>query len=616
MAALKLFESDDDTDEISNLEIDEKFKARHEYNEKRKDLHRLEELEKNEMLKSEEFDDDDDIKKLMDLLVKVKNQDPIIKQKDAKLFESEDEESEEESDKKETKSKPKYLKDVIAEKLLEDGGEDEDEDDDDDDSRVRPRGKSYNQEQEERRKKFLDVVEREFDDDDEEEEEDLLKEKKRWEEEEDAEDEEITKKCDDYLGTMRNFIVKKTWVDKDKGKRPQIDDLEVLSEDDEEVWDQLDFERKFNFRYEEGTGDRILGHSRVIDGAVRKKVNRREEQRKRREDRMDEANKRNREELKHLKNLKKKEIMEKLDKILAIGGLTEGEACALDVDDLEDDFDPEEYDKKMNKTFNNDYYNAEDADFGDEEDDEDGDIEKPDFDKEDELLGLPKDWDVCGIGDGFAAVRERVLKSKAGIEDVEGEEHGDDDDDDAGDNDGNESDLEEEEKPEEGKRKRKRKLSLREKVALFKEFDEYHKLDYEGRIGDLKTRFKYAQVPPLRFRLSAKEIINMDDKELIQYVPLKKIAPYTEVEWKVPKKLRNQLKMKNKLIEQEALSKHGKRPKNHGFKESRTVEPVAEEEKIVQVEKVNGDRQKEVKPSKQRLAVYGVGDPKPKKKKN
>ncbi|KAI3896890.1 hypothetical protein MKW92_010954 [Papaver armeniacum] len=608
MAALKLFESDDDTDEISNLEIDEKFKARHEYNEKRKDLHRLEELEKNEMFEeSEEFDDDDDIKKLMDLLVKVKNQDPIIKQKDAKLFESEDEESEEESDKKETKSKPKYLKDVIAEKLLEDGGEDEDEDDDD--SRVRPRGKSYNQEQEERRKKFLDVVEREFDDDDDDEEEDLLKEKKRWEEEEDAEDEEITKKCDDYFGNnegldenekfLKNFIVKKMWVDKDKGKRPQIDDLEVLSEDDE-VWDQLDW--KFNFRYEEGTGDRILGHSRVIDGAVRKKVNRREEQRKRREDRMDEANKRNREELKHLKNLKKKEIMEKLDKT-AIG---------------EDDFDPEKYDKKMNKTFNNDYYNAEDADFGDEEDDED----------EDELLGLPKDWDVCEIGDGFAAVRERVLKSKAGIEDVEGEEHGDDDDDDAGDNDGNESDLEKEEKPEEGKRKRKRKLSLREKVALFKEFDEYHKLDYEGRIGDLKTRFKYAQVPPLRFRLSAKEIINMDDKELIQYVPLKKIAPYTEVEWKVPKKLRNQLKMKNKLIEQEALSKHGKRPKNHGFKESRTVEPVAEEEKIVQVEKVNGDvgelsrkrkrkeRQKEVKPSKQRLAVYGVGDLKPKKKKN
>ncbi|XP_026416844.1 protein KRI1 homolog [Papaver somniferum] len=185
MAALKLFESDDDTDEISNLEIDQKFKARHEYNEKRKDLHRLEELEKNEMVDSdnesseseaEEFDDDDDdddIKKLMDLLVKVKNQDPIIKQKDAKLFESEDEESEEESDKKETKSKPKYLKDVIAEKLLEDGGEDED----DDDSRVRPRGKSYNQEQEVHRKKFLDVVKREFDDDDDE--EDLLKEKKR-----------------------------------------------------------------------------------------------------------------------------------------------------------------------------------------------------------------------------------------------------------------------------------------------------------------------------------------------------------------------------------------------------------------------------------------------------
>ncbi|KAI3870608.1 hypothetical protein MKX03_030172 [Papaver bracteatum] len=563
---MKLFESDDDTDAISKLDIDQKYKARHEYNEKRKDLHRLE--DESSESEAEEFDDDDDeINKLMDVLVKVKNQDPIIKQKDAKLFDSEDEEiEEEEGDKKEKKSKPKYLKDVIAEKLLEDGGEDED----DDDRRVRPGGKSYNQEQEERRKKFLDVAQREFEDDDD---EDLLKVKKRREEEE---NEEIKKKCDDYFGNdqgldendkfLKNFIVKKMWVDK-KGKRPQIDDLELLSEDDEEVWDQLDFERSFNFRYEKGTGDRILGHLRVIDGAVRKKVNHREEQRKLREDRLDEANKRNREELKHLKNLKKKEIMEKLDKIRAIG---------------EDDFDPEEYDKKMKKTFNDDYYNAEDADFGSQED---GDIEKPDFDKEDELLGLPKDWDVCGTGDGFAAVRERVLKYKASTEheDDEGGEHGDED----GYN--------------ESKRKRKRKLSLREKVALFKEFDEYHKLDYEGTIGDHKKRFKYAP-----------------------YVPLKKIAPYTEVEWKVPKKLRNQLKMKNKLIEQEALSKHGKRAKNHGFKESTTVEPVADKEKMVQVEKVNvelsrkrkrKERQKEVKPSKQRLAVYGVGDPKPKKKK-
>ncbi|KAI3996366.1 hypothetical protein MKX01_026834 [Papaver californicum] len=646
---LDLFEKDDDTSAISEIRIDEGFAKRFKHNEERKDLHRLEELKNRGIVDSEsesseseaeEFDDDDDLKKYMEVLVKVKNKDPIIKQQDAKLFETEDEESEDASDKKEKKSKPKYLKDVIAEKLLEQGGEDEDED-----SRVWPGGKSYNQEQEERRKKFLDVAEREFDDDDD---EDLLKEKKRGREEGDGENEEIKKKCDDYFGNdegldenekfLKNFIVKKMWVDKDKGKRPVIADLEVLSEDEEEVWDQQIYEAQFNFRYEEGTGDRILGHSRDIDGAVRKKVNRREEQRKRRDERIKEADKRKREELKHMKNLKKKEIMEKLDKIRAIGGLTEGEACALYADDSEDEFDPEKYDKKMKKTFNDDYYNAEDADFVNEEDDEDGDIEKPDFDKEDELLGLPKDWDVCGTGKGFAAARKRVLKSKAGREDVEDEEHDDDEDDegegeehgddDVDDKNSNESDQGEEEKPEEGKRKRKHKLSLREKVALDKDLDEYYKLDYEDTIGDLKTRFKYAPVPPQRFGLNAKEIINMDDKDLNQYVPLKKIAPYTEVEWKVPKKLRNQLKIKNKLIEQEALSKYGKGPKNHAFKGSRTAEPVAKEEERVQVEKVNGDvgepskkknrkeRAKEVKPSKQRLSTYGIGDAKPKKKKN
>ncbi|CAG8591744.1 16690_t:CDS:10 [Racocetra fulgida] len=63
--------------------------------------------------------------------------------------------------------------------------------------------------------------------------------------------------------------------------------------------------------------------------------------------------KRKMEELKRLKNLKKKEIFEKLQKIKEITG---NETVGFDEVDLEDDFDPEKYDEKMNNIFDSNYY--------------------------------------------------------------------------------------------------------------------------------------------------------------------------------------------------------------------------------------------------------------------
>ncbi|OVA17669.1 KRR1 interacting protein 1 [Macleaya cordata] len=594
---MNLFDGSDDTDDISKIETNKEFARRYEHNKKREDLQRLEELKKkgvvgdSESSSSESEEDDDDLvdfgKKDMQFLhalVRVKKKDPIINQKDAKLFESEDEDEEEsqegEENHKSAKEKPMYLKDVVAKQLIEEGPEFEE-------NESKLGVKSYSEEQDEFRKAFLNAAETAFDDDDDDEGDLLMEKKKQGGEDEEGGGDEIERRWDEYFGRdenldekekfLKNFFVNKMWVDKDKGKKPFNDDLYVISEDEEEVEKQEKYEAEFNFRYEEGAGDRVLGHARFTEGSVRKKSNARAVQRKSKEERMAQAEFERKEELKHLKNLKKKEIMEKLDKIRAIAGIAEGGACALNEDDLEEDFDPNEYDRKMKETFDVDYYEAEDADPVFENGD--GDIEKPDFDKEDELLGLPKDWDVCGSGDGFAAVREKVLKSKAEMKDDETLEDSDQKEEELptemkDDETLVDSDQKDEELPEEGKRKRKRKMSLREKVALDKDLEEYYKLDYEDTIGDLKTRFKYASVPSQRYGLSAKELLKMDDKELNDYVPLKKIAPYVEKEYKVPDYKRYNQKMKNK---QEVNFKGKKATKNHGLKgDSHSITSVQE----------------------------------------
>jgi protein KRI1 len=229
-----------------------------------------------------------------------------------------------------------------------------------------------------------------------------------------------------------------------------------------------------------------MGHSRFVEGSMRKKESSRKQQRKSKEERMARIKQEQAEELKHLKNLKKKEIAEKLERIRMIAGIEGDAACKLGADDLEEDFDPEDYDKKMQEMFDDSYYEADDVDpeFGSGEE---MDLEKPDFDKEDELLGLPKGW-ASDQSEESTATDAKGAKGK---------------------------------------------ISLKDKVELEKEMEEYYKLDYEDTIGDIKTRFKYKQVKPNSFGLSTYEILASDDKDLNQYVSIKKLAPYREDEWKV-----------------------------------------------------------------------------------
>ncbi|QCD77373.1 protein KRI1 [Vigna unguiculata] len=613
---LQLFEgSDSENDDISKINIDEGYARKFEHNKKREDLQRFEELKKKGVIdspssshsggeedsESEPLDDDDDEEKLRNstkfdkelfgALIRVKKQDPILKQKDVELFDTDDSRDDESNEEGNLKSKdqrvekPMYLKDVMAKHLIEEGADFGHEEEIDE--RVKQKAKkvmpskdehfvnkdgkkTYGDEQEELKRAFLRAVEKEGLEDGEEE-FFTVKGKEGEEDKVDSDHKELEEKLDEYFGGdvesneeskfLRSFFMNKMWVDK-SGKDLDVGVDTDLSEDD------IDLERmeEYEYRYQENPGDRVLGHARKVEGSVRKKTNTRKEQRKSKEERMAIAQKEREEELKHLKNLKKQEIQEKVKKIMETAGINDDDLIPLSMAEIEEEFNPEEYDRMMKKAFDDKYYNAEDADpdFCSDNDD----IEKPDFEKEDELLGLPKGWDASGSNGGFLAAREKVLKEKI-------ENTSDDDLPEGGDEEGDE---EEEKIPEEGSRKRKRKTALLEKARQAM-MDEYYKLDYEDTIGDLKTRFKYAKTKPNRFGMSASEILLMDDKELGQYVSLKKLAPYRDEEWKLSKQKRYALKMRAKELLRASLDKKKRKKSKVDSGKKTSSKSVVEEEK-------------------------------------
>ena len=85
--------------------------------------------------------------------------------------------------------------------------------------------------------------------------------------------------------------------------------------------------------------------------------------------------------------------------------------------------------------------------------------------------------------------------------------------------------------------------------------DELFGLNFEDIVGGIPTRFKYRKVTPNDYGLTAAEILEADEAQLRQLVPLKKLATYREDEWRVPgskrRKFRDELKKQRE--EKEAL---------------------------------------------------------------
>ncbi len=163
----------------------------------------------------------------------------------------------------------------------------------------------------------------------------------------------------------------------ENGKVKPLDFVE-FSEEEDIIENQEEFERKYNFRYEEPDPEFIKSYPRTMADTMRRKDTKRKEKREEYKKRKEAEKLKKKEEIKRLKNLKKKEIMNKINKIKRVTGT---DSLQLDLDDLEEDFDPVKYEKKMQKLFDDKYYQQKDPLLNS---DNENDNDKPVFTDDDE----------------------------------------------------------------------------------------------------------------------------------------------------------------------------------------------------------------------------------------
>lgn len=329
---------------------------------------------------------------------------------------------------------------------------------------------------------------------------------------------------------LEHYVSTEGWKDKTAAV-PHYEDIVNDDEDAEELEKAENFEHAYNFRFEEDGGGEIQTHSRRVEDSMRRVDDSRKRRREERKARKALERQKKEEELRRLKNLKQAELEAKLEKVAKLmgeksskkGAKSEKERLAALADDLDADFDPEEYDKRMQAIFDEEYYQEDEADAGE--------IEKPTWDEEEDkalFAGLPVDPDdednddaeQMELDEEDEKEEDDELEEEAGdAEEEEDEEEGDSD-----------KDAEQDEE-------NIAEMSVEEmQRAKQKYLDELYGLDYEDLIGDIKCRFKYKQVHTNDFGLTVDEIMAADDKELKQLVSLKRLAPYVENEYEVDRK--------------------------------------------------------------------------------
>ncbi|XP_076353297.1 protein KRI1 homolog isoform X1 [Tachypleus tridentatus] len=541
---MSLFANENSSDSDDELKINSNYAARYNNWRQKEEFQKLKDKYGNDVIDSgsssgSSESEDENAKDLTPTVEKdflktlslLKKKDPRIYNPNENFFQKEDVERGRlnSSINKKEKQKPMYLKDYERKVILEKEGKLSDEDENT--GFKRASSPTYYEDQQLIKESFKEVLQDSDADD-----EVLLQKKRKTKEEKDAEEGDyllwLKGQCEktedkatqkDLVGKflrkywnnpsldngevfLRDYILNKKYLDEGMNEKiPSyediVDDLENLSEDEKTLEEQASFEQKFNFRFEEPDQEFIKRYPRTLKESLRRKDNRRKQQRDKYKERKEKEKVKKKEELKRLKALKRKEIVDKLDKLRAITGNAK---MGFDDVDLDGDFDPVKYDEQMKNLFSDDYYAVEEGD------------QKPEFPPDEEID--EENWDDWqGYDDQWNDEDGPHCEDVDFNMDVEYEPQ---------------KALQEELVGQSKKKKRWSafQTALRRKKPIFNPtektleeyFDEYYKLDFEDIIGDMPVRFRYRQVVANDFGLSTEEILLAQDKELNKWCSLKK----------------------------------------------------------------------------------------------
>nr|CAD7570168.1 unnamed protein product [Timema californicum] len=366
---------------------------------------------------------------------------------------------------------------------------------------------------------------------------------------------------------LRDYILNQKFLEtEDDDHIPTYEEIvhdsdEGLSGDEHTLGQQEEFERKFNFRFEEPDSEFTKRYPRMMEHSLRKKDDRRKLKREELKKRKQEEKVRKREELKRLRAMKRKEIETKLEKLKEITGNAE---LGFKDEDLVGEFNPAEYDKRMKELFSDEFYKEEDY------------SQKPEFPDIDEELEI-ENWErwrgevTSEVDNGneyqphcedpdFNMDCDYDPKAQFQAELIETTR-----------------------RRKKGRRRSKLAQLLAKKKPIFepneRTFDEYvneyYKMDFEDVIGDLPCRFKYRNVVPNSFGLTTDEILSAKDKELNQWVSLGKAVQYRPETKELYDVKAYQNKAKNIKLKEKCLASLYSREKT----EEKTPEPGKKKKK-------------------------------------
>ncbi|CAK7897410.1 protein Kri1p [[Candida] anglica] len=449
-----------------------------------------------------------------------------------KFFEEEQEDDKAKLSKK--TDKPIYLKDYHRMNLLSGGFKEEDEEEEGNEFGTVDGEKPFVVTEREERNKLLEDIKGAFEtgegSDDDGSDDDFLKKKesKPQSRREIIDETSLPDPNKDSSEFLSAFVDKQAWIPKANDK---VINLDRIDDDAEEEFDDAveKFEHAYNFRYEDANSAEIVSYARNQATLRRSATNSRKRQRERDHEEREKEEKEKQELLKKKKTSKVNEVADRLSKIKeAVGGEVSDEVIQKVFGDslLNDDFDDEDWDNKMAQIFDEQYYGEEQGkpEFSDDE-------QKPEWSDDDKEVS-EDDKEEESVTPVVSSKKEKLQKKKNA---------------------------------------KKSKESIKEKAQEIVEANTLKLLsevvEERGRSkkkDNDELKFKYREVSPETFGLSTRDIIMADDKQLNNYIGLKKFAPYRAKELRMKDKRKYTKKKHLKDWQKETFRGMPKAPEDDG----------------------------------------------------